>query len=176
MKKNIVEFEKASALKAIALELQSNISKLNEKYLINEQIANFLKTYNLTIEKRLKDVLSLIDSGQLKEESALVEIIKAANDVIKYTTTVYTSTNEQRIQLKGFIDGAKSSAIVVENSSNSFLREGQKILDLVEKNEEIEKKRKPGKRPETLRVKRRVEEIKKQNDKESEILDENENT
>ena len=112
------------------------------------------------LENFLNKAIVDIQTDSSNSDVVLRKSLETMNAVINFTKATKKNIADDLQKTTGFHEGFLSAVKMFEDAGASRLREAQRVKDLAEQEEE---KRKPGQRPETLRVKRKAEKLRSEN-------------
>ena len=146
----------ANALIGASVRVKSSIDTIDALLKKKTQSAALIEDVTMKVETALLPTIQECESKSLTPEEALSRLLKVTKDTISQLKSLSKSLTGEVAHLKGYAEGVTAAAKMVESIGNSILLEEERVRALAESDADLEKRRRPGERPETLRVKRKA--------------------
>ena len=146
----------AKALIEASTKVKSSIDEVDALSKQKSQSATVVEGIAAKVESALLPVIFECESKSLPPGEALSRLLKATKIIISYLKSSSKNLAIEASQLKGYAEGVTAAANTIESIGSSILREDERVRALAESDADLEKRRRPGERPETIRVKRKA--------------------
>lgn len=137
-----------------AAQLKSKVSPITALLAQKTQTSEIVEEITSKIELAFQNAIKVCESGSLSDKDSLTLLIKTTKDVMASMRINTKNLSKEVSKLAGYIEGINASVTFIEEAGNAAIRESKKIEELANSEVDLNAKRKPGERPETLRVKR----------------------
>lgn len=121
-----------------------------------ETAAATMKDVVSGLESLLVPALSSASTPGKDPALALRELIGEVRRGMAGVRSLAESLSSETLRVKGVSEGLQSAALLVEEIGNARLREAERVEALAASGAALEGRRRPGERPEALRVKRKA--------------------
>ncbi len=154
----------SGALINAAAELRKRGTMLSDVIKTRDRDHQLVKDFANQIEQHLRPTLQECESGRLSSDQAAQSLISACRNALNYSRALSESKLSDVHHAKGYIEGLGAAADLMGSMGAAALREAERVEALAASEEDLEKKRRVGSRPESLRVKRKAAELRQKND------------
>jgi len=144
-----------------AAEVRLKAANLDDVIKQKTSGATLMEGLSARIEEALAPVLQECDSGVLSTEVALQKLTAVSRGVLVFVKMTSRNMLADAQQVKGYSEGFATALKLVEDVGAAIKREEDRVVELAMGDEDLEKQRKLGERPETLRVKRKAAKLRK---------------
>ncbi len=154
----------SGALVGAAAEIRKRSTMLSDVIKTRDRDHQLIKDFANQIEQLLRPPLQECESGRLSSEQMAQSLISACRSALNYSRAITESKLGESHHAKGYIEGLGAAADLIGSMGAAALREAERVETLAASEEDLEKRRRVGSRPESLRVKRKAAELRQKND------------
>ncbi len=158
-----------NALIGASARVKSSTAEIDALLKQRTQSAALVEDIAGKVEAVLLPTIQACESKSIPAEEAQARLLQAAKAVVSQLKASAKSLSGDAAHLKGYADGIAAAAKMVESMGTSLLREDERVRELAASDASLDEKRRIGERPEHLRVKRKVAQLRA----ESEVSPEN---